>query len=92
MESPKRTARIAGFLYLLLGVLSFFGMPPYFIRPGDIARTANHIMASESLFRLSILSADQRQLSFPSNDNYYSLCFKPAFFIDLVYTCLTFVL
>ena len=57
MCSINKTARVGGFLYLLLGVLSFFGMPPYFNRPTAVAAAANKIMASETLFRFSILSA-----------------------------------
>ena len=57
--SPLVYARVAGFLYLIPWFLSFAN---YFLRqslivPGDAATTANNIMASESLFRLSIVSA-----------------------------------
>ena len=58
--SPLIYARVAGFLYLLLFPLGIFGIlyvPSNLIVPGDAATTANNIMASESLFRLSILSA-----------------------------------
>ena len=60
MNSPKKTARIAGFLYLIMFPLGLFGMmyvPSILIVPGDAATTANNIMASESLFRLSIVTA-----------------------------------
>jgi len=55
--NPNRAARIAGILYVIPWVLSLAG---FFIRqslvvPGDVAATANNIMASESLFRLSIV-------------------------------------
>jgi len=58
MNSINKTARIAGFLYLIPWVLS---LTNYFLRqslivPGDAAVTANNITASESLFRLSIVS------------------------------------
>ena len=57
--SPIIYARVAGFLYLLMVPLGFFGMygHSHLIVPGDAATTANNVMASESLFRLSIMSA-----------------------------------
>ncbi len=58
--TPNRTARVAGFLYLLLVPLGIFGIlyvPATLIVPGDVAATASNIMANESLFRLSIVSA-----------------------------------
>jgi len=57
---PKKTARIAGFLYLLMFPLGIFGIlyvPSNLIVPGDVAATAGKIMANELLFRLSIVSA-----------------------------------
>jgi hypothetical protein len=60
LSSINRTARIAGVLYLLLmplGVLGILIVPSMLYVPGDAAATATNIMASESLFRLSILSA-----------------------------------
>ena len=59
-NSIKATARIAGLLYLSLIPLGVFGIlyvPSIIIVPGDMAATVNNIMANESLFRLSILSA-----------------------------------
>lgn len=57
--SPNRTARIAGFLYLLLVPLGFFGTMyiPSITVPGNALVTVNNIMAHTVLFRLSILSA-----------------------------------
>jgi hypothetical protein len=57
--SPNRTARIAGFLYLLLVPLGFFGgmYIPSITVPGDATTTVNNILNHVSLFRLSILSA-----------------------------------
>jgi len=58
--SPLIYARIAGILYLLMIPLGIFGIlyvPSTLIVSGDAATTANNIMASESLFRLSIVSA-----------------------------------
>jgi hypothetical protein len=57
--SPLYRARVAGFLYLTLLPLGIFGLyvSSILIAPGDAATTAHRIMASESLFRLSIVSA-----------------------------------
>ena len=57
--NPNKTARVAGFLYLVLLPLGIFGMMirQRLIVPGDAATTASNIMASESLFRLSIVTA-----------------------------------
>ena len=58
MNSLKRTARIAGFLYLILAPFGLFSLMyvANLIVPGDAATTANNIMASEGLFRVSIVS------------------------------------
>ncbi len=55
--SPLRYARVAGLLYLLIIITGAIGQ--IFIRgslivPGDAAATANHIMASQSLWRIGI--------------------------------------
>ena len=58
MNSINKTARIAGFLYLLFVPLAFFGFPygpTHLFVPGDAATTANNIMAAASQFRLSIV-------------------------------------
>lgn len=55
--NPNRTARIAGLLYLppwFLSILAMF-LRQSLIVPGDAAATASKILASESLFRLSIV-------------------------------------
>jgi hypothetical protein len=59
MNTINKTARIAGFLYLIMAPFAIFGnrYVHSLIVPGDPATTANNIMASESLFRLSIVSA-----------------------------------
>ncbi len=60
MNSINRTARLAGFLYLLLLPLGIFGVvyvQSITVVPGDMAATVNNIMASETLFRLGILCA-----------------------------------
>jgi hypothetical protein len=59
MNSTKKTARIAGLLYLVNGVAGFFGIiyvPSRLIVSGNAAATANNILASERLFRLGIVS------------------------------------
>lgn len=58
--SPLLIARAAGFLYLVtvpLGIFSLMYVPSTLIVPRDAAATANNIIASESLFRLGIVSA-----------------------------------
>ena len=57
--NANKTARIAGFLYLLLVPLGFFGgmYIPSITVPGDAVGTVANIMANAMLFRLSILSA-----------------------------------
>src|SRR5437588_12690997 len=59
MNSTKKTARIAGLLYLVNGVTGFFGIiyvPSRLIVSGNASATANKILASERLFRLGIVS------------------------------------
>jgi hypothetical protein len=53
--NPNKIARMAGFLYIILAPLGMLGMNPF--DPTDAATRASNIMASESLFRLSIMSA-----------------------------------
>jgi len=56
--SPLIYARVAGFLYLLVVPLGIFSLyvSSRLIAPGDARTTANTIMASESLFRLGMVS------------------------------------
>jgi hypothetical protein len=57
--SPYKAARVAGILYLIIiisGIFAEFFVRSNLIVPEDAAATANNIMASESLFRLSIAS------------------------------------
>ena len=57
--SPLIRARVAGFLYLIANIPAPFALvylPSLLIVSGDAATTANNIMASESLFRLGIVS------------------------------------
>jgi hypothetical protein len=59
MNSINKTARIAGFLYLMVVPLGIFGsmyVPSRLIVREDAAATANNIMASEGLFRSGIVS------------------------------------
>lgn len=59
MNPTKRTARVAGLLYLLLTVTGFFSLmyvPGKLIVRGNAAATAANILASESLFRLGVAS------------------------------------
>jgi hypothetical protein len=64
--SPRRVARMAGALYLVGSVAGVFGIlyGPSLVVPGDATATAQNILASESLFRLSIASALLCQLLF----------------------------
>ncbi len=58
-NSIQRTARLAGLLYVLnipFSVFGFFYVPSKLIVPGDAAATVNNIVASEGLFRSSIVS------------------------------------
>ena len=56
-RSPRDMARLAGFLYLVIAVLSgfvHFYVPGELIVSGDATTTAHNIMASEGLFRVNI--------------------------------------
>lgn len=60
MNSINKTARLAGVLYLLLAPLGFLGIlyvPNVLVIDGNAVATANNILANESLYRLSMLSA-----------------------------------
>lgn len=66
MESNKKTARMAGVLYLLLALGSFFA---FFTRAdlvvtGNAAATAHNILANETLFRASTFSEILGQAAF----------------------------
>ncbi len=57
--NPNKTARIAGFLYLILmvcGIFSYMFVNSRLIVPGDAATTVNNIMASKSLYVSGIIS------------------------------------
>jgi hypothetical protein len=56
--NPKKTARIAGLIYLVsipFQVFGFFYVPSKLIVPGDAASTARNIIASEELFRIGMV-------------------------------------
>ena len=58
--NPKKTARTAGFLYMLLIPLGVFGMlyvPNTLFVPGDITATVSNILANQTLYSLSIVTA-----------------------------------
>jgi hypothetical protein len=59
-NSIQKTARTAGFLYMLLIPLGVFGMlyvPNTLFVSGDVAATVSNIMANQTLYSLSIVSA-----------------------------------
>jgi len=66
MNSRKHEARVAGVLYLLVGVTSAFNMsiPPAFIVRGDAAATADKIASSQLLYRLYVVSGLASQILF----------------------------
>jgi len=67
MNSIKRTARVAGLLYLLMGLTAAFSIvyiPSVFIVAGDATATANRIKAAESLYRIGIASDFIAQIIF----------------------------
>ncbi len=59
MDLNKKTARTAGFLYLIVVVTGIFHLvyvPSQITVKGDASSTVSNIVASESLFRLGIVS------------------------------------
>lgn len=59
MNSIQKTAKITGLLILLMAFIAPFSMiyvPATLLVPGDAATTANSVLASESLFRLAMVS------------------------------------
>ena len=59
MNSPQKISRVAAFVFLIiffLGMSAEFFIRPGMIVPGDAAATIKNIAASESLFRLSLVS------------------------------------
>ena len=66
MYSRKREARVAGVLYLLLGVTSALEMriPSVFIVDGDAAATVGKIASAQLLYRLYVVSGLVSQILF----------------------------
>ncbi|MGD8402052.1 MAG: DUF4386 domain-containing protein [Anaerolineales bacterium] len=63
--SPQKTARVAAIVFLIIffqGMSAELFIRPDIIVPGDAATTVNNIVASESLFRLSLVSDLIRQM------------------------------
>lgn len=59
MSEPKRLARIAGFLYLIVGVFGGFAVgyvTPMLYVPGDAAATADNVVANAGLVRIAVLA------------------------------------
>lgn len=59
MHPTNKTARVAGFLYVFMGLTGAFSLmyvPRTLIVRGDATATANNILASETLFRIGIIS------------------------------------
>jgi len=64
-NSPLKTARVAAIVFLIIffqGMSAELFIRPDIIVPGDAATTVNNIVASESLFRLSLVSDLIRQM------------------------------
>jgi hypothetical protein len=64
MNSPQKTARAAAFVFLIvffLGMSTELFIRPGIMVPGDAAATVKNIAASETLFRLSMVSDLIRQ-------------------------------
>jgi hypothetical protein len=58
MTSRKQTARVAGALYLVMGLAGAFSImyiPRFFMIPGDAAATAGNIASSPLLYRFGIV-------------------------------------
>lgn len=58
-KSPKRLARTAGVLYLLVAIFGGFAqavVEPRMYVPGDAAATAGNVVANEGLMRLGVVS------------------------------------
>ena len=67
MDSKSKTARGAGLLYLVTvvtGIFSLIYVPSHINVHGDAASTVNNIIASESLFRLSIAAGSIGYVAF----------------------------
>jgi len=59
MNSPKRLARIAGLLYLIVGIFGGFAVgyaTPKVYAPGDAATTAGNVVANSGLVLFSVMA------------------------------------
>ena len=59
MQATKRTAHVAGALYILLGATGFYNLmivPRQVLVSGDAAATARNIVASELTYRIGLVS------------------------------------
>src|SRR5437588_8059 len=59
LNSPKRLARIAGVLYLLVGIFGGFAegfVEPKMYVPGDAATTASNLLANSGLVRIGVVA------------------------------------
>lgn len=59
MSSPKRLARIAGLLYLIVGIFGGFAIAYVTARvyvPGDAATTAGNVLANAGLVRIGVIA------------------------------------
>jgi uncharacterized protein DUF4386 len=59
MSSPKRLARIAGLLYLIVGIFGGFAIAYVTAKvyvPGDAATTAGNVLANAGLVRLGVIA------------------------------------
>jgi hypothetical protein len=66
MSSPKRLARIAGLLYLIVGIFGGFAIAYVTATvyvPGDAATTAGNLLTNAGLVRLGVI-ADLRKSFF----------------------------
>ena len=65
MNSPQKSARVAACIFLgifFLGMSTELLIRPGMLVPGDAAATVRNIAASETLFRLSLVSDLIRQV------------------------------
>jgi hypothetical protein len=59
VSSPRRLARIAGLLYLIVGIFGAFAVgyvTPMLYVPGDAATTAGNVVANAGLVRIGVLA------------------------------------
>lgn len=101
MNSNKKTARIAGFLYLMVAITGFF---TYFVRGsfivhGDALATANNIIASQRLFCIGfasdlimtvcwVLLAFALYVLFKPVNKYYALLMVSFVLVGSAITCI----